>query len=316
MNNIELERGFIEVIDKSEFSLYSDTDSTYNKVPLPFSKWEDSHKTVAYTQELAKELNDKFTVLFNETVVKYGNVNPKYNRMKFKSEVVAARGFFNKKKYYGLAKLWDEGTFFDPPKVKKTGGQIVKADSTKIIFDLLVEIYNTLLMDFSVTDEITLYRKIFFELREKYLKRTLSSVTKMDFEDFGIPKKWGLRELKTIPKQVQGAMLYNFLFNDNLRPGDSVLQCQVIINTGKLLQYCEQHPTTSKYQLPKDLITSKLNVISFPNDLTEDECLQIEEKFKLLNIRFDLGTIQNFNVDMKIDQFKELFSEQTKRMAI
>ncbi len=313
---VELKKGFIENIDDSEFSLYSDTDSTYNKIPIPFSKWDDNHKTVAYTQELAKELNDEFNELFNETVVKYGNVNPKYNRMNFKSEIVAYRGFFNAKKVYGLAKIWDEGTFFDPPKVKKTGGQIVKADSTKIIVDLLTEIYHVLLLDFEIVDEVQLYRKIFIGLRKKYMERVLGSVNNLDIHDFGIPKKWGLKELKTVPKQVQGAKLYNYLFQNNLRPGDSLLQCQIIVNTGKLLQYFEANPTNSKFQLQKEAVTAKLNVISFPADLTKSEIIKIKSVFQDLNMRFDLGTIQNFNVDMKIDQFRKLFREETIRMAI
>ena len=111
-------------------------------------------------------------------------------------------------------------------------------------------------------------------------------------------------------------MLYNYLFNDNLRPGDSLLQCQIIVNTGKLLQYFDQNPTTSKYQLNKEKVTDKLNVISFPNDLIEEDFKNINQVFADLNIRFDLRTIQNFNVDMKIDQFKDLFSEQTRRLAI
>jgi hypothetical protein len=271
---------------------------------------------VAYTQELAQELNKKFTELFKNTVVKFGNVNPKYNRMNFKSEIVAYRGFFNKKKYYGLAKVWDEGTFFDPLKVKKTGGQIVKADSTKIIFDLLTEIYDILLMGFDIVNEVILYRKIFIDLRKKYLERVEKAVTVLSFKEFGIPKKWSLNQLKTIPKQVQGAMLYNYLFDDNLRPGDSMIMCQVIINTGKLLQHFEHNPSQSKYHLQKENVTSKLNVVSFPNDLSEEEAKIIEVRFQELNIRFDLGTIQNFNVDMKIDQFKDLFTEQTRRLAI
>ncbi len=220
------------------------------------------------------------------------------------------------KKYYGLAKLWDEGTFFTEPKLKKTGGQIVKADSTKIIFDLLSEVYNTLLLDFNITDEIKLYHKLYFELKEKYTKRVELAVDTMNYKDFGIPKKWGIGALKTIPKQVEGAMLYNWLFSDSIRPGDGVLQCQLIINSDRLAQYSDSHPKKSKYELPRERITKKLNVISFPTDMTEDDYRKVQERFQELNIRFDLRTIINFNVDMKLDQFSKLFSEDTKRMAL
>jgi len=313
---MKLEKGFIEHVDVSEFTLYSDTDSSYAMVPLPFSKFEDTTKTVAYVQDLAHRLNDEYLKIFNETVVKYGNVNPEYNFMDFKSEVVAYRGFFNAKKYYGLAKLWDEGTFFDPPKIKKTGGQIVKADSTKITFDLLNEIYKTLLLDFSVTDEITLYQKIFIGLKKKYLERTENSVKNYKIHDFGIPKKWGLRALKTIPKQVEGAMLYNYLFSDSLRPGESVLQTQIRINPSKLLQYMDEKGPTGKFMIKKSMISQKTNTISFPVDITEEDIENIHKKFLELGIQLDLGVILDFNVNKKLDQFQKIFSEETRRLAI
>jgi hypothetical protein len=296
--------------------LYADTDSSYSKIPLPFSKFGDSHKVVDYTQGLAHDFNEEYMKTFEATVGKYGNVDPKYNLMDFKSEVVAYRGMFIAKKYYGLTKFWDEGTFFDPPKIKKTGGQIVKADSTQIIFDLLTEAYEVLLLDFSITDEVQLYRKLFFELKQKYTKRVEQAVESMNYKDFGIPKKWGLGQLKTIPKQVQGAMLFNYLFHDSLRPGDGMLQCQIIINSSRLKQYADSHPAKTKYQLPKDLITQKLNVISFPVDLTEQDFKKIQATFVELDIKFDLRTILDFNVAMKLDQFQKIFNEATKRLAI
>ena len=315
---MNLEPGFIEQVDGSKFTLYSDTDSSYSLVPLPFDKFIDQHKTVDYAQNIAKELNAAYLALFNETVVKYGNVNPKYNFMDFKSEVVAYRGFFNAKKYYGLTKLWDEGTFYDPPVVKKTGGQIVKADSTPIVLDLLTEVYNVLLLDFSITDEVELYHKIYFEIREKYIKRVEEAVKNFDVHQFGIPKKWSLKKLKKIPKQVEGAMLYNYLFRDIFRPGESILQTQIIVNPGKLLQEMDKKSPSTEYQIPKELISNKINALSFPTEFGNSK-KDIEEARKIFqenNIQFDLRTILEFNVEKKLDQFKKLFSEETIRMAI
>ena len=313
---MKLKKGFIEDVDLSEFTLYSDTDSSYALIPLPFPKMENIQNTVDYVQELAKELNEKYLSLFNDTVVKYGNVDPNYNFMDFKSEVVAYRGFFNAKKYYGLTKMWDEGKFFDVPKIKKTGGQIVKADSTKITYDLLTDIYNILLVDFSITDEIILYRKIFIDLKKKYFKRVEEAVNNYNINDFGIPKKWGLRQLKTIPKQVEGAMLYNYLFKDILRPGESLMQTQIKINVSKLLQYTHSHPVKGQFMLPPDKITQKLNVISFPVDLNKEDINLIHKKFEDLDIQFDLREILEFNIDKKINQFTKLFRDETIRMAV
>jgi len=315
---MKLEPGFIEKVDESKFTLYSDTDSSYSMVPLPFNKFENQHKTVDYAQDIARRLNKAYMDIFNETVVKFGNVDPKYNYMDFKSEIVAYRGFFNSKKYYGLIKMWDEGTFYDPPVVKKTGGQIVKADSTPIVLDLLTDVYNVLLLDFSVTDEVELYRKIFIELRSKYIRRVEEAVETFNVHDFGIPKKWSLKTLKTIPKQVEGAMLYNYLFRDIFRPGESILQTQVIINSSKLLQEMDKQKSSTEFQLSKKNVSDKLNVLSFPVEFGnhKEDIEEARRIFKIYDIQFDLRTILDFNVNKKLDQFKKLFSEETIRMAI
>lgn len=312
-----LKPGFIEDVDDSKFTLYSDTDSSYSMVPLPFNKFEDQHKTVEYSQNIALELNKKYLSIFNDTIIKYGNVDPEYNFMDFKSEIVAYRGMFNSKKYYGLTKIWDEGTFYDPPAVKKTGGQIVKSDSTPIVLDLLTEVYDSILMDFTVTDEVELYRKIFFEIKNKYIERTERAVYNLDIKEFGIPKKWSLKTLKSIPKQVEGAMLYNYLIRDLFRPGESILQTQVIINQNKLLQYSASNKPKNEYQTQESMITSKLNTLSFPVDFNgEIDKKNIQEIFGQFNIQFDLRTILDFNVNLKLEQFKKLFSPETIRLAL
>lgn len=315
---MKLEPGFIETVDFSAFTLYSDTDSAYALIPLPFNKFDDQHKTVDYVQDIAKTLNEEYLKIFNETIVKYGNVNPKYNFMDFKSEIVAYRGLFNTKKNYGLTKLWDEGTFYDPPDVKKIGGQIVKADSTSIVLQLLTEVYETILLDFTITDEVELYRKIFIDIKAKYIKMTEDAVANFDVQAFGIPKKWSLKTLKKIPKQVEGAMLYNYLFSDNFRPGESILQTQVIINPSLLLQQMNKRRPNTEYQIQQDTISEKVNNISFPVDFGKfpEDIEEAKKVFKYNNIQFDLRTILDFNVNLKLDAFKKLFSEKTVRMAV
>jgi DNA polymerase elongation subunit (family B) len=310
-----MKKDFIENIDQDYRLLAGDTDSSYSLVELPFSKFDNDELTVDYVQEVATEINEKYRDVFNETVVKYGNVNPKYNFMDFKSEVIALRGIFIAKKFYGLAKMWDEGTFFDPPKPKKTGGQIVRSNTTQITAMMLKEVYDVLLLDFNITNEIDLYRKIFFEIKNKYTKMTEDAVKNFEFEKFGIPAKWGLGKLKTIPKHVKGAMLFNLIFADLLRPGESLLQCQIKINPPRILQYIDsEDKNLSKYQISKDIVNEKLKDISFPADFHEKEKLfEIFEKFQ---INFDLGLILDFNINKKLDQFQKIFKEETIRMAI
>lgn len=308
-----LKVGFIEESDDSEWNLYCDTDSSYNKVPLPFNKFEDTKKTVKFTADISRHFNQEYLKVYDNTVIKHGGGNPKYNLMFFKSEIVAYRGFFNGKKYYGLAKMWDEGTFFDTPKVKKTGGQIIKSDSSKIVLDLLTEVYDVLLLDFEIKDVRILYNKIFKDIHDKYLKRTRLAVKEYNISEFGIPKKWGSSATKTIPSQVKGAMFFNYLINDNIRPGDSLIMCQIKINPAKLrIYYSNDTKEKTKYMINEHELSSKLKYISLPSDITDKEIIELLTIFKALDIEFDMQTIIEFNVLKKLDQFIKLFDEKVQ----
>lgn len=75
---------------------------------------------------------------------------------------------------------------------------------------------------------------------------------------------------------------------------------------------------STEYQIQQDTISEKVNNISFPVDFG-DRPEDIEEAkliFKEYNIQFDLRTILDFNVNLKLDAFKKLFSDETIRMAI
>ena len=319
---INFQDKWIETVGFNEEIAYGDTDSLYLKVNLPFNKFESESKTVDYSQQIAGRANDNYLNVLNGLLSKRAGINPEYNLMNFKSEVVAYRGFFRSKKYYALAKIWDEGNFFDHPKLKKTGGQILKSDSTKIMYQFLEEIYNYLVLEFDIKDEFELYKIIFRDLPKKYKEKVKNFINTFDIEYIGIPSKWGLKEFKNVPKQVRGAKLYNFLFNDNLRPGDSMLTVQIKVNNlKKLFQYYEEKKklnALSVYQLNYEDINNKLNFISIPFGMEKDkdklkEMNSILQKF---DIKLDYDLIIDFNIDMKLAQFNDLFSEEIKRKLI
>jgi len=305
---------WIETVDRAEETLYSDTDSAYLKIKLPFEKFENIEKTVDYTQDIALTSNGYYGKFLNENLQDKFNLNPKYNLMDFKSEVVAVRGFFRGKKYYSLLVLWNEGTYYDQGKIKKTGGQIVKSDVTKITFDLLNEVYFNLTKNFDITTEEELYYKIFNDLKKIYSKKLELAIKNLDIEYFGIPKKWGVKEFKSLPMPVKGAMFYNLIFKDNLRPGESFIVVQVKLNNLKkildIYNLKNKNNELSPYMINKDEINKKLNVISIPVGLNEKDKNDLLKIFKELDIELDFDTIMNFNIDMKLDQFKDLFDEE------
>ncbi len=313
---------WIETVGFNDEIAYGDTDSLYLKVKLPFNKFDDVSQTVDYSQQIAGKSNEYYLNTLNTLLSERAGLNPDYNLMNFKSEVVAYRGFFRSKKYYALAKLWDEGNFYDHPKLKKTGGQILKSDSTKITYKFLEEIYNYLVLGFDIKDELELYKHVFITLPNKYKKIIKEYINNFNISQIGIPSKWGTKQFKVLPKQVRGAMLYNFLIGDTIRPGDSMLTVQIKINSFKKLidlhNQKNQEGILSNYQLKIDDINKKLNYISIPFGVekNQDQLLKIKNKLAEFNIELDYDLIIDFNIDMKVKQFEVLFSDEIKRKVL
>jgi hypothetical protein len=304
----------VNFIDNIEFHpnlKYADTDSTYNILKIPFNKYDNSKRTVDYSQKVAKDANIKYRNIYDTLLQVRANINPAYNFMDFKSEVVAYRGFFNTKKFYALAKIWMEGTFYKELEIKKTGGQILKADCSDVTFNLLTEIYKILTIRTDLKSIQEIKKIIFHDIKQKYIKQLGDSINNFRFREFVIPKKWPLSKKKTIPMHVKGAMLYNYLFNDKLRPGDSISLVQIKISKELLLKHVNKKPITSKYQLPMEFMDNKLNIIAFPSDsnFDESELNSIKKLFEKLHIKIDYDRIININIDMKIVQFEKLFKE-------
>jgi len=313
---IKVQENFIEFIERHPQLLYADTDSAYLMYNLPFNKFDDIHKLVDYIQGIARELGS----IYNEALNHYGtfaNLDPEYNTMDFKSEVVAYRGFFAAKKNYALAKCWDEGTFFEKkPKVKKTGGQIVKADVTPLTKNMLEEIYDVLTIDFKTTDLKVIYQKIFVIIKNKYLMIIKKELNSFNILQFSTPKKWGSTD-KIIPTHVTGAKLYNAIVRDTFRPSDSFIMIKIKIEPYKLLEYLKEHPAVNEFALSykeADLLKKKINVICVPAQMAEEDKALFGKTLASLNMQLDFQDIIDFNINMKLDPFVKLFPENIRNI--
>ena len=307
---------FIEKTDNDEVLLYADTDSAYLLYDLPFDKYEDIHKLVDYIQGIARELRESYNNALEYYLCNFAGLNAKYNTMDFKSEVIAYKGFYNTKKFYALAKCWDEGTFFEEKaELKTTGGQIKKSDVTQITKKLLNDIYHVLVTDLSQTDLIEMYRIIFVELKNKYRLQIAEDIKAMKFTSFSIPKKWGNTE-KLIPPFVTGAKLYNCIMEDTFRPSDSFIVVKIIINVSKLLDFYNNNEIVDdKFILQQREVLelkNKINVISIPPILTEDQKTRLLARMKELDIKLDYQEIINYNIDLKIEPFEKLFDDNIR----
>lgn len=315
-HDLKLKFGFIENTDKDPYLLYSDTDSAYLLILMPFDKTEDINRTVKYCQELSFRLNTAYMKAMDLYFYKLGNWHPDFNTMDFKSEVIAFRGFFGAKKFYALGKIWEEGTFFKELKTKETGGQIKKADATQVTKELLGEIYYLLTKDMTKTDEVEIYRIIFIDLKNKYKMKLREAIQTLNFEYFTIPKKWSFGEKTNIPSSITGAKLYNRIIKDTFTIGDAVMELPIKFSLRKLQEEFQKINNPNENMMQNNELDNSIKKISLPPRMNEQEKEFLLQKFKELEITPNIDEIINFNIDMKLDPYKELFSVDIARKAL
>lgn len=286
---------------------YCDTDSAYIEIELPFDKTEDIKRTVEYVRNLSFRLNGAYLKALDLYLGRVGNWDPEYNTMDFKSEVIAFRGFLAAKKHYGLGKIWDEGEFFDELKVKKTGGQLVKADITKCTKELLTEVYKILTITLEVTDIRKIYYYIFKTLKSKYTLKLVKAVKDMDYHYFSIPKKWSIKELKKEGHPVIGSRFYNRLFENRFGPGDSVLLLQVHHDVKKIREEFKKNPVKGNNMLPDNRLSEFNRIAIPPYWRNKEEADNFINRFNEIGLEPDLDSIIEFNISSKLEPYKALF---------
>lgn len=304
-----IERGFVEHITKDHRLLYADTDSAYIGIKLPFNKFDDQKRVVDYAQKMSMKMNDEYNKALEYYMGQFGGLIKEYNTMDFKSEIIAYRGFFNTKKFYALSKMWDEGTFYPEPELKFTGGQYKKADITKVTKEMIGEIYNVSVMDINETNIRKVAKIIFLEIKTKYTEKLKEHINTLDIDYFSIPKKWGFSK-KRNTKWQEGAKLYNTIVEDLFRPGDSVRHIQMRINHNKLESYLREKGfinTSNEFTSIHDEGFSKLDSISVPPNLNEEQKQKLFKVFNEFDMRPDFDEIINFNINKKIEVFVKLF---------
>lgn len=288
-------------------------NSAYVLIKLPFSKTKDIQQTVIYCQAIAERLNKSYQKALELYFYRASNWHPEFNAMNFKSEVIAFKGFFGAKKFYGLGIIWKEGTFYDELDLKTTGGQIKKADITRVTKEMLSEIYVLLCLKLEATDQKLMYNTIFKKIKNKYTLKLREAIAKMDLSYFVIPKKWSFGEKKVVPAQIVGAKFYNRIIKDTISIGDSVSVLPIKFNFKTVIEWLEKNPCSNDNMMTNEEFSTKINYISLPVKISPDEFEFIQNRFKELSIVMNVDDIINFNIDMKLEPYKKLFSIETQR---
>ena len=288
-------------------------NSAYVLIKLPFSKTKDIQQTVIYCQAIAERLNKSYQKALELYFYRASNWHPEFNAMNFKSEVIAFKGFFGAKKFYGLGIIWKEGTFYDELDLKTTGGQIKKADITRVTKEMLSEIYILLCLKLEATDQKLMYNTIFKKIKNKYTLKLREAIAKMDLSYFVIPKKWSFGEKKVVPAQIVGAKFFNRIIKDTISIGDSVSVLPIKFNFKTVIEWLEKNPCSNDNMMTNEEFSTKINYISLPVKISPDEFQFIQNRFKELSIIMNVDDIINFNIDMKLEPYKKLFSIETQR---
>ena len=312
-HDLFVQEGFVNKTDKDAYQVYSDTDSAYVLIKLPFSKTKDIQQTVIYCQAIAERLNKSYQKALELYFYRASNWHPEFNAMNFKSEVIAFKGFFGAKKFYGLGIIWKEGTFYDELDLKTTGGQIKKADITRVTKEMLSEIYVLLCLKLEATDQKLMYNTIFKKIKNKYTLKLREAIAKMDLLYFVIPKKWSFGEKKVVPAQIVGAKFFNRIIKDTISIGDSVSVLPIKFNFKTVIEWLEKNPCSNDNMMTNEEFSTKINYISLPVKISPDEFEFIQNRFKELSIIMNVDDIINFNIDMKLEPYKKLFSIETQR---
>lgn len=189
--------------------LVHNTDSIFVLIPgdttnVPLEKkWE-------IAVENAKGINDIITKYLNEYLLPKCNINPKYNYIYFKTELVMQSGLFlDVKKCYAYLMLIKEGKIIDPPKIKYTGIQVVKSDAIKMTQDFLKELIEDIALkpQFNIEEK----KKKITECADKYYLKFKECISLYDFKYIGVPGKWSKKDLI-----IYGMELYNYIMGKEI----------------------------------------------------------------------------------------------------
>lgn len=230
-------------VDKTNFptncvsTIYQDTDSSYvNLGPIVDSIIElrgvDDKEKCKFCVEFAEKfMNNYFAKILDE----YFTPRHVKNRHFFELETVAKTGIWiGIKKRYAQALLWKDGRYYDEPKMKVKGLEVIKGSypsfSRKILKDLTMTLLTENIHD---SDFIHKFNAKVMDWKDKFMKQDPDLIT----EAISVSNYWkgvesdddpsGVKILKGAPYNVKALALYNWMINAKKKPGDTVYNGKV-----------------------------------------------------------------------------------------
>lgn len=223
---MELPDNFYKLVEQKGFLkniLYGDTDSIFISIPLRDADKLSVEDRWKLAEHNAEKINELIVEYVTGTLLPRGNINPKFNRTFFKTEMLIDNALFlDVKKNYAYKLACKEGVVLDPPKVKYTGIQVVKSDAAKLTQNLLKSMIENVMLNEKIKkpDRIKELVVIVNGFKDIFNEH----VTNFQFQDIGFPGKWAKREMF-----IGGMKVYNYLVGDevfNLGSSGKFIHCR------------------------------------------------------------------------------------------
>ena len=148
---MELPDNFYKLVEQKGFLkniLYGDTDSIFISIPFQNADALSVEDRWKLAEHNAGKINELIIEYVTKTLLPRGNINPKFNRTFFKTEMLIDNALFlDVKKNYAYKLSCKEGVVLDPPKVKYTGIQVVKSDAAKLTQNLLKDMIENVMLN-------------------------------------------------------------------------------------------------------------------------------------------------------------------------
>ena len=188
-----------------QYSFYSDTDSCYITLDPLVNKFFKGKSKEEIVKLLDKICKDKIEPVINKACDELALYTNAYEtKIKFKREVIADSGIWVAKKRYAINVYDNEGVFYNEPKLKIMGLEVVRSSTPQAIRSALKDAVKVAI----TKDEKELQAFILSE-QEKY--------NKLSAEEIAFPrgvhgiKKYAGPDIYTkgTPLHVRGSLLYN-----------------------------------------------------------------------------------------------------------